>query len=57
LPEEAQGKRVIVELAGGQVHGEKPAGDAGAGWAADGRGGLRWSLTGDPHDVAWWRPA
>ncbi len=43
-PPEATGKRVRVRLA----NGDRPRSD----WAADGRGGCRWSLTGDAHDIA-----
>lgn len=42
LPEEAEGKRVRVRLRNGSVH---------SGWAADGRSGCRWSLTGSPFDI------
>lgn len=42
-PDEAIGRRVRVALR----NGSRPA-DA---WAADGRGGCRWSLTGSPFDV------
>ena len=47
-PPEAEGKRVRVRL--------RHAVDAGLpdtrDWPADGRGGCRWSLTGDPFDIA-----
>lgn len=41
-PLEAEGKRVRVKLANGHV-GE---------WAADGRGGCRWTIEGHEHDIA-----
>lgn len=51
-PTGAAGKRVIVKLRNGRVCGREPVGNAlPAGWAADGRQGCRWSLTGDPFDI------
>jgi hypothetical protein len=51
LPVEAIGKRVRVRLA----HGGLGATDANPmsppGWAADGKGACRWSITGQPHDI------
>lgn len=44
LPPEAAGKRVRVRLRNGVV--TKPEG-----WAADGRGECRWSLTGHDFDI------
>lgn len=44
LPKEAQGKRVRVRLANGSL--------SKGTWAADGKGGCRWSLTGSPWDIA-----
>lgn len=44
LPRAAEGRRVRVRLA----NGVRPASP----WAADGRGGCRWSLTGHPFDIA-----
>ena len=45
-PPEAIGRRVRVRL----VRDER--GVAAHDWAADGRGGCRWSLTGSPFDIA-----
>lgn len=42
LPTEAVGKRVRVRLRNGNV---------GENWAADGRSGCRWSLTGNAFDI------
>ena len=50
LPPEAIGKRVRVVLACGLRPVDDPA--MPPGWAADGRGGCRWSLTGHPSDIA-----
>lgn len=56
LPFEAAGKRVIVELRNGRVCGTEPvASGAPLGWAADGQGGCRWTLTGDGWDIAFYR--
>lgn len=56
LPDEAKGKRVVVMLANGSVCGETPVSkETKAGWAADGKGGCRWSLTNDPFDIHWYR--
>lgn len=58
-PEDAKGKRVAVILANGKKHGETPAATAvPAGWAVDrgkGQPGVRWSRTGDPYDVDFYR--
>lgn len=50
-PREAIGKRVRVQLADGTVNRDVDP-SAPPGWAADGKGGCRWSLTGRPHDIA-----
>lgn len=42
LPPEAVGKRVRVRLRNGVTCDS---------WPADGRGGCRWTLTGDTHDI------
>lgn len=58
-PAEAVGKRVVVELANGKVEGVEPVTAAhAAGWAASAKGknpGCRWSLIGDPFDIAFYR--
>ena len=52
IPAEARGKRVIVELRSGRVCGrEQVSPTAPLGWAADGKDGCRWSLTGDDWDI------
>jgi hypothetical protein len=48
-PQEATGKRVRVRLCDGSI--PKDVDGAPKGWAADGRGGCRWSLTGHPFDI------
>jgi len=53
LPPECRGKRVAVHLRDGSIHGEKPVSPtAPLGWAADGKGGLRWSFTKGPANRA-----
>ena len=42
LPDDAVGRRVRVRLRNGTVSNE---------WPADGRGGCRWTRTGDPFDI------
>ena len=42
LPAEAVGKRVRGRLRNGSPFRD---------WPADGRGGCRWTLIGDPHDI------
>jgi hypothetical protein len=44
-PTKAAGKRVNVILRNG---------DEGKSWAADGRQGCRWTLTGDDYDIVAW---
>lgn len=59
-PDEARGKRVIVQLANGRICGTEPVTTVTPlGWSADGKGGCRWSLTrgGFPFDIAGWRLA
>lgn len=53
LPRSAKGKRVRVVLAHGEEAKYDQRSDTPDGWAADGRGGCRWDLTGAPHDIAW----
>ena len=48
LPAAAIGRRVNVRLRNGHVH---------QGWAADGRLGCRWSLTGSEFDILEWELA
>ncbi len=50
LPVEAIGKRVRVILADGSTNRDIDP-SAPPGWAADGRAGCRWSITGQPHDI------
>jgi hypothetical protein len=51
-PDEARGKRVVVQLRMGGVHGrELVSAVTPAGWAADDRGACRWTLTGDAADI------
>lgn len=52
LPPIAAGKRVVVRLRNGDVWGRDAVTTVTpAGWAADGKSGCRWSLTGSPHDI------
>lgn len=52
-PDEAIGKRVIVRLVEGSVCGRDPVSPiTPKGWAADGRHGCRWTITGHPFDIA-----
>ncbi|WP_425230233.1 hypothetical protein [Sphingomonas sp.] len=51
-PAEAEGKRVRVRLAHGGIGDCDPNPMSPPGWAADGRNGCRWSLTGSPYDIA-----
>lgn len=52
LPEEAIGKRVRVLLANGEPGRTDNNPMSPPDWAADGRGGCRWSIEGHPHDIA-----
>jgi len=52
LPSEAIGKRVRVRLAHGGIGACDGNPMSPPGWAADGRGGCRWSIVGLPHDIA-----
>lgn len=52
LPIEAIGKRVNVLLANGRPGSTDDNPMSPPGWAADGRGGCRWSRTGHPFDIA-----
>jgi len=53
FPEVAKGKRVIVKLANGKVCGREPVtSTTPPGWAADGKQGCRWTITGHPFDIA-----
>lgn len=55
LPDAAAGKRVEVVLATG-AYGRCDGGStAPPGWAADGRGACRWTLTGSPFDIDQYR--
>lgn len=53
LPDKARGKRVLVQLANGRICGEEPVHSAAPrGWAADGKGGCRWTIRKSPFDIA-----
>lgn len=52
-PRGTRGKRVRVVLTNGIASVDSIAPGAAAGWAADGKGGCRWTLTGHPFDIAW----
>lgn len=60
LPEEAKGKRVRVVLVKDMVTMREPTYDdhwnpmSKPGWAADGKGGCRWTLTNHPFDIAFY---
>lgn len=52
-PSGTKGKRVVVVLRNGNRCGEKPVSAATPpGWTAD---TTRWTLTGDPFDVEWFK--
>ena len=51
LPPEAEGKRVRVHLRNGELGRTDNSPMSPPGWAADGRNGCRWSLTGHPFDI------
>lgn len=51
-PAEAHGKRVRITLANGRLGKCDNGLTSPPGWAADGRGGCRWSRTGSPYDIA-----
>jgi hypothetical protein len=51
LPDEAIGKRVRVRLAHGGIGSCDTSPMSPRGWAADGKGGCRWSITGSPFDI------
>jgi len=48
LPDEAEGKKVMVELASGRIRGP---------WPADGRYGCRWARHGESYDIAYFKVA
>ena len=52
LPEEAIGKRVRVVMAHGRPGKADDNPMSPPGWAADGRGGCRWTLSGSRFDIA-----
>ena len=54
VPRGARGKRVRVVLVGGGEgrYDENPM--TPPGWAADGKGGCRWTLTESEFDIAWY---
>lgn len=51
-PAEAEGKRVRVVLASGEAGRTDDNPMSPPGWAADGRAGCRWSITGSAFDIA-----
>ncbi|VXC63120.1 conserved hypothetical protein [Sphingomonas sp. AX6] len=51
LPSEAVGKRVRVQLRRGTMGTEDPNPMSPPGWAADGKSGCKWALTGSPFDI------
>ncbi|CAN5574901.1 hypothetical protein BH10PSE14_BH10PSE14_06460 [soil metagenome] len=51
LPEEARGKRVRVRLAHGGLGACNDNPMSPPGWAADGKGGCWWSITGSAFDI------
>jgi hypothetical protein len=51
-PEEAVGKRVRVKLANGRIGKTDDNPMTPDGWAADGKGGCNWRITGSPFDIA-----
>jgi hypothetical protein len=51
LPVEAMGKRVRVRLANGRIGATDDNPMSPRGWAADGKRGCRWSITGSPFDI------
>lgn len=54
-PEEARGKRVEVQLRTGKIGKTDGASGTPHGWAADGKGGCRWTLSGSPFDIVRYR--
>lgn len=55
-PERAKGKRIAVRLANGTEPDISPVTTVTpAGWAADGKNRVRWSITGHPFDIAQYR--
>jgi hypothetical protein len=51
LPIDAIGKRVRVQLSNGRIGRADDNPMSPPGWAADGKGGCRWSRTGGSHDI------
>lgn len=51
-PADAEGRRVRVLLANGAIGACDDGPTSAPGWAADGRNGCRWSITGHPFDIA-----
>ena len=54
LPNEARGKRVRVIMAHGREGSYDNNPMSPPGWAADGKGGCRWTLTGSDSDIAFY---
>lgn len=51
-PAEAAGKRIRAQLAHGGIGKCDDSPTTAPGWAADGRGGCRWTFTGSLFDIA-----
>lgn len=51
LPADAVGKRIRTRLAHGGIGACDDGTTSPPGWAADGRGGCRWTITGSPFDI------
>ena len=54
-PTEAMGKRVRVWLAHGREASYDDNPMSPPGWAADGKGGCNWTLTGSAFDIAFYQ--
>lgn len=54
-PAEAKGKRVRVQLANGVIAKDEGGATVPPGWAADEKGGCRWSKKGSPFDIAFYK--
>lgn len=56
-PAAARGKRVRVILADGREGKTDGGSQVPPGWAADGKGGCRWTIEGGPFDIAFYKVA
>lgn len=54
-PTLAEGKRVRAHLANGQMGKSDGGSTVPDGWAADGRNGCRWRITGSDFDIAFYQ--